>query len=86
MASGIDWRPLAALRDEIRSLREELATFGGDGRVRAREMDLLRYQFEEIERAHLEDPDEDQKLREEEDDLADVGGCTPLRARRPGRG
>ena len=76
VASGIDWTTVGGPRaTEIRSPREELATLGGDARARAREMDLLRYQFDEIERAHLEDPDEDQKLREEEDDLADVAGA-----------
>ena len=58
---------VGARRREIEHALEEL---GGDERTRARELDLLRYQIEEIHRAGLTDPDEDERLDAEEDELA----------------
>ncbi len=45
---------------------------GGDDRTRAREIDLLRYQVDELVGAGIEDPDEDHALEIEEDRLADA--------------
>ena len=45
---------------------------GGDARARAREIDLLRFQVEEIDAARLDDPDEDVGAR---------GGGAPARRR-----
>jgi DNA repair protein RecN (Recombination protein N) len=50
----------------------ELAALGGDERSRARELDLLRHQVAELDRAGIVDPDEDQQLALEEDVLADA--------------
>lgn len=50
----------------------ELAGLGGDDRQRAREADLLRFQLEEIRAAAITDPDEDVRLAEEEELLADA--------------
>ena len=55
-----------------RALDDELAALGGDARARAREIDLLRYQVEEIAGARLEDPAEDVALEAEELLLADA--------------
>jgi DNA repair protein RecN (Recombination protein N) len=44
-----------------------LATMGGDERARAREVDLLRFQVDEIRNAHLDDPDEDAALERQID-------------------
>ncbi|NDF82264.1 MAG: hypothetical protein EB130_03775, partial [Actinobacteria bacterium] len=44
-----------------------LATMGGDERARAREVDLLRFQVDEIRNAHLNDPDEDASLERQID-------------------
>ena len=57
---------------EIREIDRALAELGGDDRTRARELDLLRYQLDELDAAGLEDPDEDDRLDEEEDLLADA--------------
>jgi DNA repair protein RecN (Recombination protein N) len=45
---------------------------GGDERARARELDLLRFQVEEISRAGLHDPDEDASLERQIDLLQDA--------------
>lgn len=69
---GIDVRPLAAARDELRALVENLAALGGDARARAQEIDLLRYQVDEITAAQLDDADELSWIGEREDLLADA--------------
>ncbi|WP_419864413.1 DNA repair protein RecN [Candidatus Poriferisodalis sp.] len=68
----IDVRPLAAARDELRALTQNLAALGGDARARAQEIDLLRYQVDEIASAQLDDPDELSWIAEREDLLADA--------------
>jgi DNA repair protein RecN (Recombination protein N) len=68
-------RALAALRAaraEVRRLDDELAALGGDERARAREIDLLRYQLEEIDAAALDRDDEEADLEAEERLLADA--------------
>ena len=52
----------------------ELAALGGDERVRAREIDLLRYQLDELDRADVTDADEDARLDAEETLLGDAVG------------
>ena len=42
---------------------DELARLGGDERARAREIDLLRFQVDELDAAGLDDPDEDERAR-----------------------
>ena len=54
------------------TLDDELAALGGDARARAREIDLLRFQVEEIAAAGLDDPAEDVALEAEELLLADA--------------
>jgi DNA repair protein RecN (Recombination protein N) len=66
----IDLGELEVARREVRRLTEEAESLGGDARQRAREVDLLRYQIEEIEGAAIEDSDEDRRLEAEEDRLA----------------
>jgi DNA repair protein RecN (Recombination protein N) len=61
-----------AARAAVRELDAELAALGGDARARAREIDLLRYQVEEISIARLDDPGEDVALEAEELLLADA--------------
>ena len=70
--AGVDLTDLEAARDEIRAVDRALAELGGDERTRARELDLLRYQLDELDAAALDDPDEDDRLDEEEDLLADA--------------
>ncbi len=68
--AGIDLGPLRAARARVAEIEARLAGLGGDARARAREVDLLRFQVEELTRARLEDPDEDDALDAEEDLLA----------------
>ena len=71
--AGTDLSRVRALRSQLRALDDALAALGGDEQQRAREADVLRYQVDEIDAARLEDPDEEQALRNEEDRLADAG-------------
>lgn len=69
---GVDHRQLLDARQEVAALRQELTGQGGDAGARAREMDLLRFQLDELGRAGITDPDEDALLDAEEDRLADA--------------
>jgi DNA repair protein RecN (Recombination protein N) len=71
---GIDLGPLQRARARVTEIDAELAALGGDERVRAREIDLLRYQVDELDAAALEDADEDAALANEESTLADAVG------------
>jgi DNA repair protein RecN (Recombination protein N) len=65
-------RAVAAARAELRDIGSALAELGGDERARARELDLLRFELEEIEGAAIEDPAEMENLATEEDALANA--------------
>jgi DNA repair protein RecN (Recombination protein N) len=64
-----------------RAVDAQLADLGGDTRARAREIDLLRFQAEEIDAAALESADEDDRLADEADVLADAGAHRDAAAR-----
>jgi DNA repair protein RecN (Recombination protein N) len=70
--AGVDLGPLRTARAAVQAITSQLAELGGDGRARAREIDLLRFQLQEIDAAHLHDPDEDATLERDEDRLADA--------------
>jgi len=70
--AGIDLGPLRAARAEVVRLDGALAALGGDPRARARELDLVRFQVEELDAAGLDDPLEEDALREAEALLADA--------------
>lgn len=69
---NVELAPLQEARARVVELDAALAALGGDERARAREIDLLRYQVDELRRAALDDPDEDVVLEREEDLLADA--------------
>ena len=69
---GVDLEPLRVARAEVRRLFAEQAALGGDERARARELDLVRFQVEELEAAGLTDADEDRRLHLEEELLSDA--------------
>ena len=71
---NVDLEPLRAARARLTEIDAELATLGGDERLRAREIDLLRYQLEELDRANVVDVDEDERLDAEETLLGDAVG------------
>ncbi len=68
--AGIDLQPLTAARQRLAEVDRQLTGLGGDSGARAREVDLLRFQLDELEAARLEDPEEDEALDAEEDELA----------------
>lgn len=68
----VDLAPLEAARATLAEIDDGLAALGGDSRERARELDLVRYQVDEIDRAAIEDLHEDEQLQREEDRLADA--------------
>jgi DNA repair protein RecN (Recombination protein N) len=59
-------------RAVIRRVDDDLAGLGGDARERARAIDLLRFQVDEIHAAAVDDPGEDVALEAEELLLADA--------------
>jgi DNA repair protein RecN (Recombination protein N) len=63
---------LLVARAERRRVDEELAAIGGDDHLRARTIDLLRYELAEIDEAAIEDDDEDERLAAVEELLADA--------------
>jgi DNA repair protein RecN (Recombination protein N) len=67
--AGVDDAPLRAARARLTEIDASLAALGGDQRSRARELDLLRYQLDELEAASLDDPDEDRVLEAAESEL-----------------
>jgi DNA repair protein RecN (Recombination protein N) len=66
----VDLTGLAGARADLAAIDEGLAALGGDARARAREIDLLRYQVDELGSAGIEDPDEDDRLADLEERLA----------------
>ena len=70
---AVDLTVLNEARGRLAAVDEALAELGGDERARAREIDLLRFQVNEIAEAGLADLDEENALEAEEDRLADSG-------------
>lgn len=69
---NIDLSPLIQAREAVTQIDAMLAALGGDEKSRAREIDLLSFQCDEIESAHVSGPNEDGELSQEEDVLSDV--------------
>ena len=68
--AGVDLSDLQASRKRRSQLEHDLTRLGGDERTRARELDLLRFQLDEIDAAALADADEEERLDAEESLLA----------------
>ena len=73
---GISTQQVASARRTVRELADAQQALGGDPKARAREIDLLRFQVDELDSAGLESADEDRHLRDEEETL---GAATSLR-------
>jgi len=69
---SVDLAPLRAARARLTEIDAALAALGGDERLRAREIDLLRFQVSELDTAGITDPGEDDALDAEESLLADA--------------
>ena len=67
-----DLEPLRAARAQLAEIDFALAAIGGDSRSRLREVELLRFQVNEISAAHIVDTTEDSALEAEESLLSDV--------------
>src|SRR6266576_6468546 len=63
---------LTAAHDARRALEHEQTEIGGDDRSRARQIDLLRYELQEIDEAAIDEADEEATLAAEEEILADA--------------
>ncbi len=70
--ASIDLSELRESREAVTQLDAMLAALGGDEKSRARELDLLAFQCDEIESVAITSPNEDSELSQEEDLLADV--------------
>lgn len=70
--ASIDLGPWTAARTRLAEVVGRLEAMGGDGRARAREMDLLAFQIDELTSAQLDEPHEDVDLERTEDLLADA--------------
>ena len=68
----IELGPYQAARARVSELESSLAALGGDERARLRELELLRYQIDELDRAAIADANEDERLDIEESQLADA--------------
>ncbi len=68
--AGVQLTPVRELRRRLAELDERIATLGGDERERARELDVLSFQLQEIGAAALTDPGEEESLQAEEAVLA----------------
>ncbi len=70
--AAIDLGPLEVARQAVRRAEADLAELGGDAGARARDLDFLRFQLDELEAAGIQGPDEDEVLAAEEELLADA--------------
>ncbi len=68
--ANIDTVSLADASSALRQIDNQLADLGGDATERARRIDLLRYQLDELTTAAISDPDEDVGLEAQESRLA----------------
>jgi DNA repair protein RecN (Recombination protein N) len=66
----VDCSALEEATSRLRAIDAELSRLGGDTRHRAREIDLVRFQLDELEAAGCRDPGEDDSLAKEEERLA----------------
>ncbi len=70
--AGVDLAALRAATDEVSELERELEGLGGDERARTREVELIRFQLDELEAAGLDDPEEETALDHRERILSDA--------------
>ncbi len=70
--AGIDRVPLRDVRADIAAIDAALVDLGGDTTERARQIDLLRYQLDEVVNAQIAGPDEAETLQAKEAVLANA--------------
>ena len=69
---GVDTGPLDDARRQLAGLLREAEGLGGDAGQRARDIELLAYQVEEVDQAGLTGPGEEATLETEEERLAEA--------------
>ena len=69
---SVDLEAMRHARQTLVEIDEALAELGGDERARARELDIVRFQVNELREAELTNPDEDSELEEAEELLANA--------------
>ncbi len=69
---SVDLERLTAAKARMTELDRLLNELGGDERSRARELDVLRFQVEELDAANIEDPAEEDRLRDRQDVLSNA--------------
>lgn len=69
---SVDVGPLQHARDTLSEIDKSLAELGGDERARARELDIVRFQVNELNEAEITNPDEEAELEEAEELLANA--------------
>lgn len=79
--AAIDLGPLNAAHRAVRETVAQLDAIGGDVRARAREIDLLEFQVEELDRIGPSSVDEDEVLSHEEVALAEADQSRSASAR-----
>ncbi len=68
----VNLAPYEAAKATLREVNAKLEELGGDPRARARELDLIRYQVDELDAAQINDAGELDALAEREDGLANA--------------
>ena len=68
--ADVDLSEVEGIEDRLRRLDERLTELGGDARTLAREVDLLRFQLDELDAAGLEDALEEDRIAEEAEILS----------------
>jgi DNA repair protein RecN (Recombination protein N) len=68
----VDLGPLSHARQMLAEIDDALAELGGDERARARELDIVRFQVDELRQAELVNPDEEAELEQAEELLANA--------------
>lgn len=66
----IDTASLLGARQELRAIEKQIGAMGGDDAERARQIDILQFQIDEIENAHIADPNEEESLEKDEERLS----------------
>jgi DNA repair protein RecN (Recombination protein N) len=78
--AGADIDGLGRARRHLQQIVAAQEALGGSGPQRAREVEMLQFQLDELDAAALSDPDEDASLADEEGRLADASRLRELAA------
>jgi DNA repair protein RecN (Recombination protein N) len=70
--ADIDVSPLVEARAALAAVEQRRQALGGDPQARARELELVRFQVDELDAVALRDPFEDERLDTEQDALGDA--------------